>query len=145
MSQSSFKNQNPEYKRILDETDDFGSDYLNVMEYGVSKIRDDILRLMAMAYSDMSNLFWKLGKYVKGVEYGKKPIVLFEDRGIFDVDFDFTFHVLGNNLLELKRHDEALCYFQRSIAISEKYKFYKNLSDSYMPLANFIDRLKTIR
>ncbi|WP_291785673.1 histidine kinase dimerization/phosphoacceptor domain -containing protein [Cecembia sp.] len=91
-------------------------------------------KAMAMAYSDMSNLFWKQGKFEKGAEYGKNSIALFEERGLYDLDFDFTLHVLGNNLVELQRYDEALTYFKRSAMIGEKYGFYNNLSDTYIAL-----------
>ncbi len=91
-------------------------------------------KAQAMAYSDMSNLFWKQGKFEKGVEYGMKSIALFEDRGLKDLDFDFTLHVLGNNLVELDKYQEALPYFQRSARIGEKYGFYNNLSDTYIAL-----------
>lgn len=92
------------------------------------------LKAMATAYSDMSNLFWKQGKFEKGVEFGLKSIALFEERGLNDLDFDFTLHVLGNNLVELGRYEEALAYFQRSVMIGEKYGFYNNLSDTYIAL-----------
>ncbi|WP_194775257.1 tetratricopeptide repeat-containing sensor histidine kinase [Pararhodonellum marinum] len=92
-------------------------------------------KAMAMAYSDMSNLFWKQGKFEKGVEYGLKSIALFEERGLYDLDFDFTLHVLGNNLVEVHKYDEALTYFQRSAKIGERYGFYNNLSDTYIALA----------
>lgn len=92
------------------------------------------LKAMATAYSDMSNLFWKQGKFEKGVEFGVKSIALFEERGLNDLDFDFTLHVLGNNLVELGRYEEALAYFQRSVMIGEKYGFYNNLSDTYIAL-----------
>ncbi|MCC5929212.1 MAG: tetratricopeptide repeat protein [Cyclobacteriaceae bacterium] len=91
-------------------------------------------KAIAMAYSDMSNLFWKQGRFEKGVEYGLRSIELFEKRGLFDLDFDFTLHVLGNNLVELQRYDEALTCFQRSAMIGEKYGFYNNLSDTYIAL-----------
>lgn len=96
------------------------------------KYRDK--KAMAMAYSDMSNLFWKQGKFEKGVEYGMKSLALFEERGLLDLDFDFTLHVLGNNLVELERYSEALPYFQRSARIGEKYGFYNNLSDTYIAM-----------
>lgn len=92
------------------------------------------LKAMAMAYSDMSNLSWKQGKFERGVEYGLMSIALFEERGLNDLDFDFTLHVLGNNLVELDRYEEALSYFQRSAMIGEKYGFYNNLSDTYIAL-----------
>jgi two-component system, sensor histidine kinase PdtaS len=99
-------------------------------------------KAMAMAYSDMSNLFWKQGKFEKGVEYGMKSIVLFKDRGLNDLDFDFTLHVLGNNLLALDRYEEALPYFQRSARIGEKYGFYNNLSDTYIALSELYRKIK---
>ncbi|PRY84741.1 tetratricopeptide repeat-containing sensor histidine kinase [Mongoliibacter ruber] len=92
-------------------------------------------KAIAIAYSDMSNLFWKQGKFEKGVEYGKKSLALFEERGLHDLDFDFTLHVLGNNLVELHRFNEALPYFQKSAMIGEKYGFYNNLSDTYIALS----------
>ncbi len=92
------------------------------------------MKAIAMAYSDISNLFWKQGKYEKGVEYGLMSIELFEERGLYDLDFDFTLHVLGNNLVALQRNDEALAYFRRSAMIGEKYGFYNNLSDTYIAL-----------
>jgi two-component system, sensor histidine kinase PdtaS len=91
-------------------------------------------KAIAMAYSDISNLFWKQGKYNKGVEYGMKSVEIFEERGLYDLDFDFTLHVLGNNLVALQRHDEALAYFRRSAMIGERYGFYNNLSDTYIAL-----------
>lgn len=92
------------------------------------------LKAMAMAYSDMSNLFWKQGKFERGVEYGLRSIAIFEERGLNDLDFDFTLHVLGSNLVALGRYEEALPYFQRSARIGEKYGFYNNLSDTYIAL-----------
>lgn len=92
-------------------------------------------KAIAMAYSDMSNLFWKQKKFEIGLEYGLKSIAIFEERGINDLDYDFTLHVVGNNLVELRRLDEAEKYFQKSIQIGEKYGFYNNLSDSYIALS----------
>jgi two-component sensor histidine kinase/Tfp pilus assembly protein PilF len=92
------------------------------------------LKAMAMAHSDMSNLFWKQGKFEKGLEFGLKSIILFEERGLNDLDFDFTLHVVGNNLVELRRYEEAFTYFQRSARMGEKYGFYNNLSDTYIAL-----------
>lgn len=93
-------------------------------------------KAMAMAYSDISNLFWKQGKFEKGVEYGLKSIALFEERGIKDLDFDFTLHVLGNSLMELGQYEAALPYFQRSSEIGKQYGFYNNLSDTYIALTD---------
>ena len=98
-------------------------------------------KAIAMAYSDVSNLYWKQGKYEKGVEYGLRSIAIFEERGIKDLDFDFTLHVLGNNLVELGRVDDALSYFQRSISIGKQYGFYNNLSDSYIALTDLYSQI----
>ncbi|MFN3997367.1 histidine kinase dimerization/phosphoacceptor domain -containing protein [Algoriphagus sp.] len=92
-------------------------------------------KAIAMAYSDMSNLFWKQGKFAVGLEYGLKSIDIFEKGEINDLDYDFTLHVVGNNLVELKRLNEAEAYFYKSIEIGEKYGFYNNLSDSYIALS----------
>ena len=98
-------------------------------------------KAIAMAYSDISNLFWKQGKYEKGVEYGLMSIELFEERGLYDLDFDFTLHVLGNNLVALQRNEEALVYFRRSAMIGEKYGFYNNLSDTYIALTELYSQI----
>lgn len=108
---------------------DFAAKTLKIGEtYGDQKA-------IAMAYSDMSNLFWKQGKYAVGLEYGLKSIDIFEKRGIIDLDYDFTLHVVGNNLVELKRLNEAESYFEKSIQIGRRYGFYNNLSDSYIALS----------
>ena len=93
-------------------------------------------KAMALAYSDLSNLFWKQSKFKQGLEYGLKSIVLFEERGIKDLDYDFTLYVVGNNYLELGQHDEALQYYRKSIEIGEHYGFYNNLSDVYISLVD---------
>jgi two-component sensor histidine kinase len=92
-------------------------------------------KAIAMAYSDMSNLFWKQKKFEIGLEYGLKSISIFEERGIDDLDYDFTLHVVGNNLVELNRLEEAQKYFEKSIQIGVKYGFYNNLSDGYIALS----------
>ena len=92
------------------------------------------LKGIAMAYSDLSNLFWKHSKYEKGLEYGLQSLAVFEKRGINDMDYDFALYVVGNNLLELKKYQEALNYYKHSIAIGERYGFYNNLSDAYISL-----------
>ncbi|WP_244526795.1 tetratricopeptide repeat-containing sensor histidine kinase [Pseudozobellia thermophila] len=92
------------------------------------------IRAVAMAYSDLGNLFWKQKKYDAGLEYGLKSLALFEERGINDLDYDFTLFVVGNNYLSLGKHEEALKYLQHTIAIGERYGFYNNLSDGYMVL-----------
>ena len=93
-------------------------------------------KAMAMAYSDISNLFWKQGKPEQGLEYGLKSLALFEERRIKDLDFDFTLHVTGNNLVALGRNEEALLYFQRSTQMGKQYGFYNNLSDTYIALTD---------
>jgi two-component system, sensor histidine kinase PdtaS len=90
---------------------------------------------MAMAYSDLSNLFWKQGKFEKGLDYGLKSLDLFKERGIKDLDYDFTYHIVGNNLIALGRFGEAVKLFHSSIEMGEQYGFYNNLSDTYMALA----------
>lgn len=90
----------------------------------------------AIAYSDLSNLFWKQSKFDKGLEFGLKSIELFEENGINNLDYDFTLYVVGNNYLELKKYTEALHYFERSITIGERYGFYNNLSDVYISLTD---------
>lgn len=102
------------------------------------KYRDE--KAIAMAYSDMSNLFWKQKKYEIGLEYGLKSLEIFEKRNLKDLDYDFTLHVVGNNLIELQRYDEARGYFMKSIAIGEKYGFYNNLSDTYIALSDLYNK-----
>ncbi|GAB3227010.1 tetratricopeptide repeat protein [Algoriphagus aestuariicola] len=93
-------------------------------------------KAIAMAYSDMSNLFWKQRKYGVALEYGLKSVSIFEEIGKKDLDYDFTLHVVGNNLVELNRLEEAQRYFEKSIRIGEQYGFYNNLSDSYIALSD---------
>ncbi len=108
---------------------DFAAKTLKIGEtYGDQKA-------IAMAYSDMSNLFWKQGKPDIGLEYGLKSLEIFEKRGLNDLDYDFTLYVVGNNLVELKRWKEAEFYFKKSIQIGEKYGFYNNLSDNFISLS----------
>lgn len=114
----------------LGEAFDFASKTLKIGEVYQDK------KAEAMAYSDMSNLFWKQSKFEIGLEYGLKSIAIFEEIGINDLDYDFTLHVVGNNLVELRRLDEAQKYFEKSIQIGEKYGFYNNLSDSYIALSD---------
>ena len=44
--------------------------------------------------------------------------------------------MVGNNLLSLGRHQEALNYFEHAIAMGERYGFYNNLSDVYISLVD---------
>ncbi len=99
-------------------------------------------KAMALAYSDLSNLFWKQSKFNKGLEYGLKSVQLFEERGINDLDYDFTLYVVGNNYLERKEYQKALNFYEHSIAIGERYGFYNNLSDVYISLVDLYAYLK---
>jgi len=79
---------------------DMAADYaLEVLRIG-EKLNDK--KAKAVAYSDLSNLFWKQSKFEKALEYGLKSLSIFEDRGINDLDYDFTLYVVGNNYLGLK-------------------------------------------
>ena len=91
-------------------------------------------RAMAVAFSDLSNLFWKQSRFEKALEYGLKALILFEERGINDLDYDFTLYVVGNCYLALDNHEEALNYYEHSIAIGERYGFYNNLCDVYISM-----------
>ncbi len=91
-------------------------------------------RAMAVAFSDLSNLFWKQSRYEKALEYGQKALTLFEERGLNDLDYDFTLYVVGNCYLALDKHEEALNYYEHSIAIGERYGFYNNLCDVYISM-----------
>ncbi|MEZ4971303.1 MAG: histidine kinase dimerization/phosphoacceptor domain -containing protein [Flavobacteriaceae bacterium] len=93
-------------------------------------------KAIALAYSDLSNIFWKQAKYDKGLKYGIKSIVIFEELGIIDLDYDFTLYVVANNYLKLNRYEEALKYYEHSLAIGERYGFYNNLSDVYISLVD---------
>ncbi len=119
-----------ERKGEIDRAADFALESLDLGK----KLNDD--KAIALAYSDLSNLFWKQSKYVKGLEYGLKSVEIFEQRGINDLDYDFTLYVVGNNYLELKEYDKALNFYEHSIAIGERYGFYNNLSDVYISLVD---------
>lgn len=93
-------------------------------------------KAIALAYSDLSNLFWKQSKFEKGLEYGLKSTQIFEERGINDLDYDFTLYVVGNNYLKQKNYKEALRYYEHATAIGERYGFYNNLSDVYISLVD---------
>ena len=113
---------------------DMATDYaLEVLRLG-NKLNDK--RAKAVAYSDLSNLFWKQSKFDKGLEYGLKSVALFEERGLNDLDYDFTLYVVGNNYLGLKNHEKALQYFEHAMSIGERYGFYNNLSDIYISLVD---------
>lgn len=102
----------------------------------------DDKKAIALAYSDLSNIFWKQSKFERGLEYGLKSIGIFEKRGIKDLDYDFTLYVVGNNYLALGKYDEALAYYNRSIEMGEQYGFYNNLSDVYISLVDLYAYLK---
>ena len=59
---------------------DKAADYALVSLSLGEKLNDK--KAIALAYSDLSNLFWKQSKFEKGLEYGLKSIELFEERGI---------------------------------------------------------------
>lgn len=119
----------------LDKAADFALETLNLGK----KLNDKWA--MAMAYSDLSNLFWKQSKFEAGLEYGIKSLKAFEAGNINGLDYSFTLFVVANNYLALKEHDEALSHFRHSIAVGERYGFYNNLSDIYISMVDFyIDR-----
>lgn len=91
-------------------------------------------KAIAIAYSDLSNIFWKQSKFGKGLEYGLKALKIFEERGINDLDYDFTLYVVGNNYMNLNEYEDALKYYDHAKAIGERYGFYNNLSDIYISL-----------
>jgi len=103
------------------------------------KIEDN--HAIAVAFSDLSYLFWKQSKFEKALEYGLKSLELFEQRGMHDLDYDFTLYVVGNNYMSLKNYEEAKDYFQHSLAIGERYGFYNNLSDVYISLIDLYAQL----
>ncbi|RKN81681.1 sensor histidine kinase [Ulvibacterium marinum] len=93
-------------------------------------------KAIALAYSDLSNLFWKQSKFDTGLEYGLKSLRLFEERNLNDLDYDFTLYVVGNNYLALKEYEKARTYYEHAITIGERYGFYNNLSDVYISLVD---------
>ncbi|SDE78664.1 Two-component sensor histidine kinase, contains HisKA and HATPase domains [Pricia antarctica] len=110
------------------------TDYaLESLEIG-KKLGD--MKAIAMAYSDLSNLFWKQSKFDTGLKYGLKSLAIFEERGITDLDYDFTLYVVGNNYLALKDYQNAQKYYELAMVIGERYGFYNNLSDVYISLVD---------
>jgi two-component system, sensor histidine kinase PdtaS len=93
------------------------------------------IRTQAMAYSDLSNLFWKQSKFDQGIEYGLKSEKLFKQRDIADMDYSFTLYVIGNNYLSLKNYAQAKKYYELALAMSQHYQFYNNLADIHISLA----------
>ncbi|ASV31820.1 histidine kinase dimerization/phosphoacceptor domain -containing protein [Maribacter cobaltidurans] len=113
---------------------DKAADYaLRALDLG-EKLNDN--KAKAMAYSDLSNLFWKQSKFESGLEYGLRSLKYFETWGITDLDYDFTLYVVGNNYLALKEYEKARSYYEHSIIIGERYGFYNNLSDVYISLVD---------
>ena len=110
----------------LDRAADFAMETLHLGE----KLNDKWA--IAMAYSDLSNLLWKQSKFETALEYGLKSLEIFEERGINDLDYDFTLFVVGNIYTALKDYDKAQQYFEHSIIVGERYGFYNNLSDVYI-------------
>ena len=92
------------------------------------------LKTQAMAYSDLSNLFWKQSKFDKGIEYGLQAVAIFKQRGIEGMDYSFTLYVTGNSYLSVKDYPNAQKYFKLALAQSERYQFYNNLADIYIAL-----------
>ncbi len=93
-------------------------------------------RAIAHAYSDISNLYWKFSDFEKGLELALRSVSYFEERNLNDMDYNFVLYVVGNNLLNLQKHQEALAYFKQAISIGEQYGFYNNLSDVYISLVD---------
>ncbi|WP_422079587.1 tetratricopeptide repeat-containing sensor histidine kinase [Ulvibacterium sp.] len=114
----------------LDRAADYAMESLNL---GVG-LNDK--KALALAYSDLSNLFWKQSKFETGLEYGLKSLKIFEERNLNDLDYDFTLYVVGNNYLALKEHEKAKKYYEHAITIGERYGFYNNLSDVYISLVD---------
>ena len=106
----------------------------------VAKKFDDT-KGIALAYSDLSNIFWKQAKYEQALEYGLASVKLFEERGINDLDYDFTLYVVANNYMALKQYAKAHDYYKHAISIGERYGFYNNLSDVYISLVDLYSYL----
>lgn len=119
-----------ERKGLLDKAADYAMESLRIGK----KLGD--IKAIALAYSDLSNIFWKQSKHKESLEYGLESLRLFEERGMNDLDYDFTLYVTGNSYLALKEHDKALGYYEHAIAIGERYGFYNNLCDVYISLVD---------
>jgi two-component sensor histidine kinase len=115
-----------ERKGQLDRAADYALESLRIGE----KLLDN--KAIALALSDLSNLFWKQSKFNSGLEYGLRAAKIFDERNINDLDYGFTLYVIGNNYLALEDYQKALNYFEHSKAIGERYGFYNNLSDVYI-------------
>ena len=113
---------------------DMATDYAKIsLDLGV-ELNDQ--HAIALAYSDLSNLFWKQSKLETALEYGLKSLEVFEEIGITNLDYDFTLYVVGNNYLSLKDYRKARQYFEHALVIGERYGFYNNLSDIYISLVD---------
>jgi len=115
-------------------------DLTKAAEYAIRSLRlgeqlND-LHARALAHSDLSNLFWKQGRYDKGLEQGLLSLSLFETIGMNDLDYDFTLYVVGNNYLAKGELEKARIHFVHAITIGERYGFYNNLSDVYISMAD---------
>lgn len=124
-----------ERKGLLDRAADYA---LESLRLGI-KFNDK--KAIALAFSDLSNLFWKHSKYEQGLDYGLRSLEIFEERGINDLDYDFTLYVVGNNYLELKKYKEAFNLYEHAISVGERYGFYNNLSDVYISLVDLNSHL----
>lgn len=113
------------------------------LAYEALKLSEDLnyKKGIAVAYSDLSNLFWKYERYEEGLESGLKSLDLFESRGLNDMDYCFTLYVVANNYWGLEQTDQALNLFNHSIAMGDRYGFYNNLSDTYISLINIHSEL----
>jgi tetratricopeptide (TPR) repeat protein len=89
-----------------------------------------------LVYRDLSNLFWKQGKFDKGLEYGLLSEAKNMERGLQDVDHCFTLYIIGNNYLALKNNPAALGYYNRVLAMSTRYGFYNNMADIFISLSH---------
>ncbi|MGB3144065.1 MAG: histidine kinase dimerization/phosphoacceptor domain -containing protein [Maribacter sp.] len=112
----------------LDKAAEYALEALSVGE----QLKDH--KAIAMAYSDLSNLFWKQSKFESGLEYGIKSLEQFKLWGLKDLDYDFTLYVVGNNYLALKDYENAKKLYEESIEVGLTYGFYNNLSDVYISL-----------
>lgn len=121
-----------ERRGALDKAADYAMEALKMAEISQNNYA------MAVAYSDLSNLFWKQEKFDRGLEYGLKSINLFEQTGLNSLDYDFTLYVVGNQYLALKQYEEARKHYEHAIAIGERYGFYNNLSDVYISMVDLL-------
>lgn len=124
-----------ERRSQLDKAADYALKSLNLGE----KLSNN--KAKAMAYSDLSNIFWKQAKFEPGLAYGLRSLKLFEAWGITDLDYDFTLYVTGNNYLALEDYENARKYYEHAIIIGERYGFYNNLSDIYISLVDLYSYL----